>query len=157
MKLISSFKALDFSRAPVKIYDPEDRGLHSTWFQSGLLVVGGPTMELNVWDCPAEQRLRVGVCQSKSRTEAKLICEQVFRSGEDAATATIITEPKQGNLFTAAFWNGKVRLFDLRQRRNTSVLDWHGDHPGRYKVMSNSVVRRLGIVLGESKHFTSAR
>jgi hypothetical protein len=123
MKHISSFKALDFSRAPVKIYDPEDRGLHSSWFrQSGLLVVGGPTKELNVWDCPAEQRLRVGGCLSKLSIVQKLMCGQVFQSGEDAATATIITEPKQGNLFTAAFWNGKVRLFDLRQNRNTSLV-----------------------------------
>jgi hypothetical protein len=81
---------------------------------------------------------------------------KVFDTQEDVPVTNLITEPKQGNLFVAGFENGMVKLYDSRQQRRTAVLEWHGDDTAGYKIATGQAVFKTGIVLGESKHFTSA-
>lgn len=60
MKPISSFLALNVKEHSVDVTHESHRRLISTWWRhSGLLGVGGPASIINIWDCPAEQRVRV--------------------------------------------------------------------------------------------------
>ena len=62
MRSISSFLALDVTRSNLA-QPPTDRerGLLSSswWRQTGRLVVGGASEDINVWDCPAERCVKV--------------------------------------------------------------------------------------------------
>jgi hypothetical protein len=60
MRTISSFLALDLNANPVDVRSKEHQRIRTTWWRSsGLLGVGGSTGHINLWDCAAEQRLRV--------------------------------------------------------------------------------------------------
>lgn len=60
MKPISSFLALNMKEHAVNMGSQEDKSLVTTWWRlSGLLGVGGAASIVNIWDCPAEQRVRV--------------------------------------------------------------------------------------------------
>lgn len=66
MQPISSFLALNIKEHPVDVLDPYHRRLYTTWWRhSGLLGVGGPADIINIWDCPAEQRVRVSVAAKR--------------------------------------------------------------------------------------------
>lgn len=77
---------------------------------------------------------------------------------------TLITEPVSGNLVIGGQADGMVQLFDLRQCRRTSVLSWKADLPGlsiqqedmRLFNTKKDGVAKMGVILGESKHVTSA-
>ena len=62
MRSISSFLALDVTRSNLaQPPSDRDRGLLSSswWRQTGRLVVGGASEDINVWDCPAERCVKV--------------------------------------------------------------------------------------------------
>lgn len=62
MKSISSFLALDVMRHHLAVPPTNrERGILSSswWRQTGRLVVGGASEDINVWDCPAERCVRV--------------------------------------------------------------------------------------------------
>jgi hypothetical protein len=64
MRSISSFLALDVTRHNLACPPtPRERGILSSswWRQTGRLVVGGASEDINVWDCPAERCVKVGV------------------------------------------------------------------------------------------------
>jgi regulator-associated protein of mTOR len=68
MQPISSFLALSMTDHPVDIRSESQRRLKSTWWRhSGLLGVGGPASNINIWDCPAEKRVRVSDAVERSR------------------------------------------------------------------------------------------
>lgn len=69
---------------------------------------------------------------------------------------TLITEPKSGNLLVAGLANGKVKLFDLRQSKQTAVLQYQGDAGDGAQASGMRGIKKIGIFLGESRHITSA-
>ncbi|ORX34568.1 hypothetical protein BD324DRAFT_583305 [Kockovaella imperatae] len=120
LRTISSFCGLDMAEG----------SLVTTWWrQKGRMCIGGAAAYINVWDCPAERR------------------ERVLETRSQVALSTLITEPVSGNLVLSGFQDGIIRLFDLRQSRRTSLIEWTaGEDP----------IVKIGVVLGESKHVTSA-
>lgn len=148
IKPIASFQALNMHSSRNMLVEDEDhRRLVTTWFrQSGKLCVGGASEVINVWDCPAER------------------CVQVLETKANVPVTTLITEPVSGNLVIGGQADGMVQLFDLRQCRRTSVLSWKADLPGlsiqqedmRLFNTKKDGVAKMGVILGESKHVTSA-
>lgn len=62
MTAISSFSALDLEAHGLMLSSKEHKRLRTSWWRvSGLLAVGGSSRYINLWDCPAEQRLRVSI------------------------------------------------------------------------------------------------
>lgn len=71
---------------------------------------------------------------------------------------TLITEPKSGNLLIAGLANGKVKIYDLRQSKGISAIQYQGDtgYPASGSCQTSRGIRQLGIFTGESRHITSA-
>ena len=74
---------------------------------------------------------------------------------------SLITEPVSGNLILGGFADGDVKLWDLRQRRKSPLMSWAADMPGADERQSlyhaeDHGVAKLGVVLGESRHVTTA-
>lgn len=69
---------------------------------------------------------------------------------------TLITEPVSGNLQLAGFADGQVKLYDLRQARKTPLISWLGGQNELSHVDNARPIVKIGVVLGESKHITSA-
>lgn len=84
---------------------------------------------------------------------------QAWRTEEEVPCTSLITEPKQGNLFLGGFANGMVKLYDQRQAKDSAILQWRADIPGEgvpKGILSGQPILNTGIVLGESRNFTSA-
>ena len=74
---------------------------------------------------------------------------------------SLITEPVSGNLILGGFADGTVKLWDLRQSRKSPLMSWAADHPtaaehGQLSHADTHGVAKLGVVLGESRHVTTA-
>ncbi|WVQ99448.1 hypothetical protein IAU59_006583 [Kwoniella sp. CBS 9459] len=128
----------------------------NTWFRSsGLLCVGGESNKINVWDCPAER------CVKTVYTD----CEADSNGHRHSSVTTLITEPVSGNLIFSGSSDGILKLYDLRQARKTALLSWRGDVANDSTSVSarasgdtssGRAMRKVGVVLGESKNITSA-
>jgi hypothetical protein len=68
----------------------------------------------------------------------------------------VIHEPVSGNIILTGYENGEVKLFDLRQNRSTSLLEWDGSEAlPEVKIQSRNI-RKVGMALGQSSHISSA-
>lgn len=86
---------------------------------------------------------------------------QVLSTNSSEALTTLITEPVSGNIILGGFVDGTVKLWDLRQSRKSPLMTWSADMPDNDEIakMGGRGVKgvlKLGVVLGESKHITSA-
>lgn len=155
MRPISSFLALNMQDHPVQVWEEDHQRLVTTWWRhSGLLSVGGAASIVNIWDCPAEQRVRVCACLLACICPAD---RQQLHTQETCALTTLITEPRSGNLLVGGMANGKVKFFDLRQTRHTCVLEYDGGTIQANDSPMQRGIKKVGILLGESAHITSAR
>ncbi|OCF40386.1 hypothetical protein I317_05821 [Kwoniella heveanensis CBS 569] len=162
IKPIACFHALDLDVA-VSGHHRRPRGqkrMVNTWFRSsGLLCVGGQSDKINVWDCPAERCVK-----HEDRLGSGT-------GGRRADVTTLITEPVSGNLILSGLSDGTLQLYDLRQARKTALLSWRGDvivvahdgdgcysHHSGFDLPSgrSSAMKKVGVILGESKNITSA-
>ena len=88
--------------------------------------------------------------------EIVLMGFQVFETQSHAAMTTLITEPVSGNILLGGFADGIVKLFDLRQTKKTALLAWQADTSTNPSIKPGESLATVGVVLGESKHITSA-
>ncbi|WVR07100.1 hypothetical protein IAU60_004139 [Kwoniella sp. DSM 27419] len=167
MLSVASFKALDQGGGAIpqtkvvkSVVDPlpesdrtSERKMVTTWYRStGLLCVGGMSDVISVWDCPAERRIRT-----------------LDTGVESQSITTLITEPSSGNLILGGTSDGQVLLYDLRQPRRTAVLSWCGDRltvenqsatsgdpVARTPNTTSKAMRKVGVLLGESRGVTTA-
>ncbi|WWD17245.1 hypothetical protein CI109_101683 [Kwoniella shandongensis] len=149
IKPVACFKALEITssnRSGMGVESDEDKKLVTSWYRTkGQLCVGGASGIVNVWDAPAER------------------CVLSLETASSSPVTTITTEPVSGNLIFTGFANGQIKLFDLRQSRRTASLSWSadglvdtsGDVTLQLKGLGTGI-KEIGIVLGESKHVTSA-
>jgi hypothetical protein len=68
----------------------------------------------------------------------------------------VIHEPISGNIIITGYENGEVKLFDLRQNRATSLLEWDGSTTLPGVTMTSRNIRKIGMALGVSSHISSA-
>lgn len=97
---------------------------------------------------------------------ARLIRDQVvdlqtLETDSNTAVASLITEPVSGSLILGGFADGMVKLWDLREDRKRPLMSWKADIPGaeeRQRLIDpgSHGVAKLGVVLGESRHVTTA-
>jgi hypothetical protein len=81
---------------------------------------------------------------------------QKMKTGSDYMITRVIHEPVSGNIILTGYENGEVKLFDLRQNRSTSLLEWDGSEAlPEVKIQSRNI-RKVGMALGQSSHISSA-
>ncbi|ODO09834.1 hypothetical protein I350_02053 [Cryptococcus amylolentus CBS 6273] len=148
IKPIANFRALDM-RSPryMSTADENRRKIETTWYRSsGKLCVGGASNVINVWDCPAER------------------CSQVLNTESEVPVTSLITEPVSGRLLFSGQDDGMVKLYDLRQSSGKAVLYWKADATSHlrsdettgFKSGAARGIAKMGVILGESKHVSSA-
>jgi regulator-associated protein of mTOR len=82
--------------------------------------------------------------------------EQKMKTQSDYMITRVIHEPVSGNIILTGYENGEVKLFDLRQNRSTSLLQWNGCEPLPGVTVSSRNIRKVGMALGQSSHISSA-
>jgi hypothetical protein len=163
LKRISAFHALDMpmaqqSQGKVSV---TDKGLVTTWWrQSGNLCVGGPAPTVNIWDCPAERCTRV--CIGLPTVNDSLMVQMLSTECE-APLTSLITEPVSGNIIIGGFQDGLVKLWDIRAPSKLPCLFWSAHSPSQAEqsamlssATTSQSILKVGVVLGEAKHITSA-
>ncbi|WVF71506.1 hypothetical protein IAT40_006312 [Kwoniella sp. CBS 6097] len=179
-------KSKSMSESAVAVKSDRPRGqkrMVNTWFRSsGLLCVGGESDKINVWDCPAERCVKTVYTYSDYAQDGLGLGLGpglgLWLGQSRASVTTLITEPVSGNLIFAGSSDGTLKLYDLRQARKTALLTWRGDvgnasqsQVGHSPSTSPSsldgqasasaknlgrAMKKVGVVLGESKNITSA-
>lgn len=79
-----------------------------------------------------------------------------MKTQSDYMITRVIHEPVSGNIILTGYENGEVKLFDLRQNRSTSLLQWNGCEPLPGVTVTSRNIRKVGMALGQSSHISSA-
>jgi hypothetical protein len=79
-----------------------------------------------------------------------------MKTQSDYMITRVIHEPVSGNIILTGYENGEVKLFDLRQNRSTSLLQWDGSEGATRAHYTSKNIRKVGMALGQSSHISSA-
>lgn len=79
-----------------------------------------------------------------------------MKTESDYMITRVIHEPISGNIIITGYENGEVKLFDLRQNRSTSLLQWDGSTTLPGVTMQSRNIRKIGMALGVSSYISSA-
>lgn len=81
---------------------------------------------------------------------------KTLKTNSDYMITRVIHEPISGNIILTGFENGEVKLYDLRQSRATSLLEWDGSVTLPGVTLPSRNIRKVGMALGVSSHVSSA-
>jgi regulator-associated protein of mTOR len=142
--MVSSFRALN-----TLISVRKGSGLVLEWQQGpGVIVAGGDSRSIRLWDAHRECALSVSVYRSGFDEPVFTSLQEISTQSESPLTS-LATDPENNMMFIAGFGDGNIKLFDRRLEEGDSVVRVWREH--------SSWVQGVRWQKGASKDLLSAR